>query len=198
MAAIYIKIVLRYACIYLIKITKVFLCYSDVVPNHSMINNCRILLVSFILLSGVLDSQASAISEHIAEAISAYDSEDYVSARRLFKDIAQQGDPVAQRYLAQLYDKGQGGVKDYVKAVEWYKKAAKQNDSKAQYLLGVKYVNGHGVAVDEKLAYTWFAIAFNNGYEQAASPLKVLNQSLSMSVRQEALQLATKKLTELP
>lgn len=116
----------------------------------------------------------------------------------MFKSIARDGDPVAQRYLAQMYDKGQGGVKDYNKAVEWYKKAAEQNDSKAQYFLGVKYVNGHGVPVDEKLAYAWFVIAFNNGYEKAATPLRVLNQSLPMVIRQEALQLATKQLTAMP
>jgi TPR repeat protein len=134
----------------------------------------------------------------IDEAISAYNSGDYVTARRIFKEIVSGGNPVAQRYLAEMYDKGQGGLQDYNKAVEWYKKAAKQHDSKAQYLLGVKYVNGHGVAVDEKLAYAWFAIAFNNGYEKAAAPLKVLNQSLPLAARQEALTLASKNLTELP
>jgi hypothetical protein len=52
--------------------------------------------------------------------------------------------------------------------------------------------------MDKKLAYVWFAIAFNNGNEKAASPLKVLNQTLPMAVRQEALQLATKILTKIP
>jgi TPR repeat protein len=159
---------------------------------------CNNTFVALILLFCVPVSHATTAEQGLQEAISAYNSENYLTARRLFKEIAHQGNPVAQRFLAQMYDKGQGGLQNYTKAVEWYKKAAKQNDSKAQYLLGVKYANGHGVPVDEKLAYTWFAIAFNNGYELAASPLKVFNQTLSMTVRQEALQLATKKLTELP
>ncbi len=155
--------------------------------------HCTI-ITAFFLFTFVPISHASAIDD----AISAYNSGNYLTARRMFKSIARDGDPVAQRYLAQMYDKGQGGVKDYNKAVEWYKKAAEQNDSKAQYFLGVKYVNGHGVPVDEKLAYAWFVIAFNNGYEKAATPLRVLNQSLPMVVRQEALQLATKQLTAMP
>ncbi|WP_455211188.1 tetratricopeptide repeat protein [Kaarinaea lacus] len=154
----------------------------------------RFIIIIFLLNSVAVPVLASAVDE----GISAYNSGNYLTARRIFKEIAKEGDPVAQRYLAEMYDKGLGGLKDYGKAVEWYRKAAIQNDSKAQYLLGVKYVNGHGVGVDEKLAYTWFAIAFNNGYEKAASPLKLLNQTLPMAVRQEALQLATKKLTELP
>ncbi len=134
----------------------------------------------------------------VEEAIVAYESGNYLTARRLFEEAAHKGSPVAQRYLATMYDKGQGGVKDYGKAVAWYRKAALQNDSQAQFHLGVKYVNGHGVPADEKLAYVWFAIAFNNGYQKAASPLKMLNKTLSLPVRQEALQLATKKITELP
>jgi hypothetical protein len=150
-----------------------------------------IVLLSFSLLPA---SYAGAVDQ----AISVYDSGNYLSARRIFKTIAQQGDPVAQRYLALMFDKGQGGVQDYGKAVEWYEKAAKQNDSPAQYFLGVKYLNGQGVALNEKLAYAWFAIALNNGYEKAANPLKVLNQTMAPAVRQEALQLATKTLTQLP
>jgi TPR repeat protein len=61
----------------------------------------------------------------------------------------------------------------------------------------VKYVNGYGVPVDQKLAYAWFAIAFNNGYEKAATPLRILNKTMSMAARQQALRLATKQLTEL-
>ena len=152
------------------------------------------IIIVFIFFSSMPESHASSIDD----AISAYDSGNHLTARRLFRKVAQEGDAVAQRFLAEMYDKGQGGAKDYNMAVEWYKKAAIQNDSRAQFLLGVKYANGHGVLVDEKLAYVWFVIAFNNGYEKAANPLRVLNQSLPMVVRQEALQLATKKLTEIP
>jgi TPR repeat protein len=166
--------------------------------NSSTMKIRRIIFGILIVLVWVSVSHAGAVNANMDEAISAYNAENYLTARRLFKEIALQGDPVAQRYLGIMYDKGQGGLKNYEKAVEWYKKAANQNDAKAQYLLGAKYANGYGVRVDEKLAYAWFAISFQNGYEPAAAPLKVLNQTLSMSDRQVALQLATKKLTQLP
>ena len=141
---------------------------------------------------------STANASVLEEAISAYQAGDFLTAKRIFKQLASEGQPAAQRYLGEMYDKGQGGPKEYQLAIEWYTKAAKQNDSTAQYWLGVKYANGHGVPVDEKLAYAWFAIAFNNGYEKAANPLRVLNKTMAMSARQEALQLATKILSELP
>ena len=141
---------------------------------------------------------STAYASALDEAISAYNAGNFLTAKRIFKQLAPEGQPIAQRYLGEMYDKGQGGPQDYEQAIEWYKKAARQNDAEAQYLLGVKYANGQGVSADQKLAYAWFAIAFNNGYEKAASPLKVLNKTMSMPARQEALQLATKYLTELP
>jgi len=152
---------------------------------------------TFIVLLSIL-SVSIVHASALNEAVSAYKSGNFLTAKRIFAQLATEGRAVAQRYLGEMYDKGQGGPKDYAKAVEWYKKAAKQNDSQAQYLLGVKYANGHGVPADQKLAYAWFAIAFNNGYEKAASPLRILNKTLPMPVRQEALQLATKQLSELP
>ena len=154
----------------------------------------RVIIIGLLALLTVSSAYASPLDE----AISAYKSGNLLTAKRLFNQLALNGAPVAQRYLGEMYDKGQGGSKDYVKAVEWYKKAAMQNDPQAQFLLGVKYDNGHGVPRDQKLAYVWFAIAFNNGYEKAASPLKILNKTMTMSARQEALQLATKQLSELP
>lgn len=141
---------------------------------------------------------STAYASALEEAISAYKSGNFLTAKRIFSQLAPEGQAVAQRYLGEMYDKGQGGAQDYVQAVEWYKKAAKQNDSTAQYHLAVKYANGHGVPQDPKLAYAWFAIAFNNGYEKAAGALRVLNKTLSMPERQQALQLASKQLSELP
>lgn len=154
----------------------------------------RLTLIVMLAMFYVSTVYASALDE----AISAYKSGNFLTAKRIFKQLAPEGQPVAQRYLGEMFDKGQGGPRDYLKAIEWYKKAAIQNDSQAQYLLGVKYANGHGVPMDQKLAYAWFAVAFNNGYEKAANPLRILNKTMTMSARQEALQLATKQLSELP
>ena len=54
-------------------------------------------------------------------------------------ELAEQGDVMAQKFLAYRYDIGQGVKKDYEKAVYWYEKAAEQGDAVAQYNLAFRY-----------------------------------------------------------
>ncbi|NOZ54914.1 MAG: sel1 repeat family protein [Gammaproteobacteria bacterium] len=121
------------------------------------------------------------------QGVTAYKNKDFLTAGRLFKQLAQQGQVDAQRYLGQMYDKGLGVPKNYDKAVTWYKQAAAQNDPAAQYHLGLKYDIGQGVPEDDMQAYIWFATAFNNGFEAAAAPLRILNKTMSTKDRQLAL-----------
>ena len=128
------------------------------------------------------------------QAMAAYEHSDYLTAGRLFKLLAKQGHVESQRMLGNMYDKGLGLPQDFNEAIAWYQKAAKQNDRVAQYHLGLKYANGQGVAENPTEAYIWFAISFNNGYEPAANPLRVLNKSLSTIDRQQALKVVAQKM----
>ena len=134
------------------------------------------------------------IANDVRLAITAYKNSDYKTASKEFKKMAENGQVEAQRFLGQMYDKGLGVPQNYRKALSWYKKAAEQKDPAAQYHLGVKYANGHGVQENQLQAYIWFAISFNNGYEPAADPLRVLNKSLSTRDRQQALQVVVQKM----
>ncbi len=60
-------------------------------------------------------------------------------------ELAEQGDVMAQKFLAYRYDIGQGVKKDYEKAAYWYEKAAEQGDAVAQCNLGWCYDEGKGV-----------------------------------------------------
>ena len=151
-----------------------------------------ILGVNVICMS--LASAGNNISSDVSHAITAYDNSDYKTASREFKKLAENGQVEAQRFLGQMYDKGLGVPQSYGKALSWYKKAAEQKDPAAQYHLGLKYANGHGVQENQIQAYIWFAISFNNGYELAADPLRVLNKSLSTRARQQALQVVVQKM----
>ncbi len=131
-----------------------------------------------------------------SDAITAFRKNDYKTASREFKILAEKGQAEAQRFLGQMYDKGLGVPQNYSTAVTWYKMAAAQNDPAAQYHLGLKYANGHGVPENQIQAYIWFAISFNNGYEPAADPLRVLNRSLSTRQRQQALQIVVQKMEQ--
>lgn len=158
---------------------------------------CRCILILSLMLGTIFPVVVAAADSNFNLGVKAFNRSDYETAKRVFKQLAKKGEPKSQRYLGRMYDKGLGVPQNYGKAVDWYRKAAEQKDAVAQYHLGVKYVNGHGVPVDAKTAYVWFAISFNNGFERAANPLRVLNKSLSTRDRQDALKMVEQKMASL-
>lgn len=140
----------------------------------------------------------TTFNDEYSRAMRALESGDYQRATQIFTRLAKQNRHIqSQTALGIKYDKGLGVPQSYQKAFKLFRAAAEQNDPIAQYHLGVKYVNGHGVPQNPFQAYIWFAIAFNNGNELAADPLRVLNQSLSTVERQKALKLVVKKMEDL-
>jgi len=67
---------------------------------------------------------------------------DYVTAVRLYRALAEQGDARAQTMLAAMYNFGQGVPQDSAEAAKWYRKAAEQGLALAQFGLGVIYFSG--------------------------------------------------------
>lgn len=57
------------------------------------------------------------------KGIEYYEKEDYENAVKCFQQAAEQGDPTAQRNLANCYANGWGVPKDQEKANYWYKMA---------------------------------------------------------------------------
>ena len=73
----------------------------------------------------------------LQEAVAAYEREDYVRAREIWKPLAEAGNADAQYKLGVLYIQGRGVEKDYAKAREWFEKAAAQGDVRARYYLSL-------------------------------------------------------------
>lgn len=82
----------------------------------------------------------------------AYDRADYRTALKVWLPQAEAGDPEAQNYVGQIYEKGLGLQEDYQSAAYWYKKAAEQDFSEAQINLGYLYEKGLGVVQDSAKA----------------------------------------------
>ncbi len=86
----------------------------------------------------------------------AYDRADYRTALKVWLPQAQAGDPEAQNYVGQIYEKGLGLPADYSTAAYWYDLAAKQDYSEAQINLGYLYEKGLGVEQDSAVALNWY------------------------------------------
>jgi len=103
------------------------------------------------------------VTAYTSEAFEYYNQENYEKALNLFQYAAEQGDAVAQFYLALMYNNGHGVQQDYQQAVQWYRKAAEQGDVVAQFEMGVKYAEGLGVQQDDQQAVQWFRRAADQG-----------------------------------
>jgi len=108
------------------------------------------------------------------DAGAAYARGDYVTAMRLWRPLADQGDADAQYNLGLMYFQGTGVLQDYAAAMSWFRKAADQGQAYAQYNLGVMYDKGTGVPQDYAAAMSWYRKAADQGNAKAQNNLGLM------------------------
>lgn len=86
----------------------------------------------------------------------AYDRANYATALKVWLPQAEAGDPKAQTYVGEIFEKGLGTTSDYGAAAAWYRRAAEQNYAPAQVNLGSLYERGLGVPRDPQQAVSWY------------------------------------------
>lgn len=128
-----------------------------------------ILPVLMVLLAAVLPGAAEA--GPLEDAALAYSRKDYATALRIWRPLADLGNPAAQFNVGLMYDNGQGVAQDYAAAVKWYRLAAAQGDAQAQYNLGYMYDIGQGTARDFVEAAKWYRLAAAQGDPRAQDSL---------------------------
>jgi TPR repeat protein len=57
---------------------------------------------------------------------------DYLPAIRLFRPLAEAGNPTAQNQIGVMYRKGEGVIRSPARAFMWFSLAAKRGDTKAK------------------------------------------------------------------
>jgi uncharacterized protein len=125
-----------------------------------------VLLFPFALVLSIVCLVVPACADFQA-GMDAYNREDFATALREWRPLAEQGDARAQFSFGLLYENGDGVPRDYTKARQWYEKAAAQGDAKAQLYLGMQYSFGQGGPVDLVQAYMWYSLAAGNGNAHA-------------------------------
>jgi TonB family protein len=101
----------------------------------------------------------------------AFERNDYVTAIKLWRPLAEQGNAPAQAMLGAMYNEGLGVTQDYKEAAKWFRLAAEQGVADAQHNLGWMYANGQGVLQDYKEAVRLYRLAAEQGYAKAQSNL---------------------------
>lgn len=95
--------------------------------------------------------------------IEAMEPRDYISGASVFREAAEQGDPVGQYVLGKLYLAGLGVKQDDGKAAGWLTQAADQGVMQALEALAALHAGGRGVERDAAAAMALFARAAEAG-----------------------------------
>ena len=90
-------------------------------------------------------------------------SPDFATSLRELRQLAEQGQPVAQYNLGIIYEYGRGVGRSDAEAVKWYRQASVQGVSVAQYRLAIMYDNGWGVPPNDTEAVKWYREAAEQG-----------------------------------
>src|SRR5262245_374358 len=122
----------------------------------------------------LLLSAASVTAGPLEDAIAAAKRADYATAVRLSQPLADNGNPIAQFILGEMYRHGRGVPQNDTEAVMWYRKAADQGYARAQLNLGFMYAEGRGVAKDLGECVKWYRLAADQGYAHAQYNLGLL------------------------
>jgi TPR repeat protein len=88
---------------------------------------------------------------------------DDVEAVKWLRKAADQDNPVAERFLAEMYFKGRGVTADNAEAAKWLRMAAEQGDARSQHNLAVLYTEGLGVPRNAKEAVKWMRKSADQG-----------------------------------
>ena len=117
---------------------------------------------------------------------------DAAKAAYWYGRAAEQDDPVAQAYLAEMYAKGLGIAPDDVAALKWYRRAAELGHPASQYNVGLFYAFGRGVEPNDVEAYAWMTVAFENG-----APRTEVRDKLAQHMSAASLARAKKLVSEV-
>lgn len=121
----------------------------------------------------------------------AYDRASYASSLNVWLPDAKAGDPKAQTYVGEMFEKGLGTMPDYATAVSWYRKAAEQGYDRAQMNLGSMYERGLGVEVNELEALNWYRKATGMAEDDLVFSSEV--EALEAETEELRIALATSK-----
>jgi uncharacterized protein len=92
--------------------------------------------------------------------------------------IANEGNPLAQLRLGDLYFHGKGVIEDENMAIYWWKKSAASGNAEAMYQIAHAYLFGNtaakSVADPDREAATWYFQAASAGHAEAAYTLGLL------------------------
>jgi len=90
------------------------------------------IVIGGLMLAALIPGHSGALAGPWEDGMAAYNRGDYVPAIRLFRPLAEAGNPKAQSVIGAMYRKGEGVAKSSARAFMWFSLAAKRGDARAK------------------------------------------------------------------
>jgi len=90
------------------------------------------IVIGALMVAAQICGSSGALAGPWEDGMAAYNRGDYVPAIRLFRPLAEQGNPKAQSVLGAMYRKGQGVARNPAQAFMWFSLAARRGDARAK------------------------------------------------------------------
>ena len=92
----------------------------------------RPIIIGGLIVAAQIWGSPVALAGPWEDGMASYNRGDYVPAIRLFRPLAEAGNPKAQSVLGAMYRKGQGVARNSARAFMWFSLAAKRGDATAK------------------------------------------------------------------
>jgi TPR repeat protein len=89
-------------------------------------------IVGSLIVAAQIWGLSGAFAGPWEDGMAAYNRGDYMPAIRLFRPLAEQGNPKAQSLLGVMYRKGEGVARNSARAFIWFRRAAAHGDAGAK------------------------------------------------------------------
>jgi TPR repeat protein len=90
------------------------------------------MMIGGLVLAAQILGIAGASAGPWEDGMASYNRGDYMSAIRLFRPLAEQGNAKAQSVLGVMYRRGEGVARSSVRAFLWFSRAAARGDARAK------------------------------------------------------------------
>ncbi len=144
-----------------------------------------IVLIDASLPSG----SARADDDLVRRALSAFNTGDYATALKLWRPLAERGEPRSEAGIGFMYHRGMGVGADDREAAVWLQRAAEHGQAEGQLMLGILFYYGRGVSQSYVRAYAWCELAEINGNSDATLCRDAALESMPDADREKAFRL---------
>ena len=117
----------------------------------------RIIYAAFIVLFSI---NAPVYADNLQDGLDAYEREDYISALKKLKPLAEEGDEEVQFLLGIIYAYGEGSVQDFEQALKWLNLSQANGWVHQEYLKLIYNRIDATVGSPKSFSGIWFKVKF--------------------------------------